>query len=731
MKAAAARAVVVVVVVAAAAVLSAAARGSSSSSSSSSSSRSEMGAVESSGACAAGGSLDASSASVFVPVATPTGKVVKGRAFPLVLGPASAAVAALSVKEITEQHHELLLRLARDHGAVMLRGFNVQNPQHFYEIVTSLGIENMPYLGGAAVRRNIVGDIVFTANESPPSEPIPFHHEMAQVLNPPRYVMFYCEVATTSGGETPLILSELVYEFLCASFPAVCARIEELGVKYTRSMPSEDDATSAIGRSWRNTFLVSTAEEAEAKMRSMGHTWEWLPNGDLRTTTSVLPAVRSLPGDGSRRTFFNSIVAAFKGWVDSRNDPLKAVQYGDGRPLEPEVLEAVFQFMEREKVATKWAVGDVILIDNFVAMHSRNTYDSPRRVLAAVGRAPLGGTYASSRALKATAAGGAPVTTRLYGGDFMPRLGLGLWKVPRAQAAEVVVAAIRAGVRHLDCAADYGNEKEVGDGIRAAIAQGLVKREDLFVVSKLWNTYHGEHVEAALNRSLADLQLDYVDLYMIHFPIAQKFVPFEARYPPEWFFDPKAPSPRVELSHVPIRETWRGMEDQVVKQRARSIGVCNFNVQQLRDMFGYAKLPPAVLQVELHPLLSQDKLLRFAAEKDIKVVAFSPFGPASYVEIGMASAEQSIATSPVVAAIAKAHKATPQQVMLRWALQRGTGAVFKSSQPAHIASNLGAFKIVLSAAEMDQISRLNQNKRFNDPGEFALKAFNTFLPIYE
>ncbi len=193
--------------------------------------------------------------------------------------------------------------------------------------------------------------------------------------------------------------------------------------------------------------------------------------------------------------------------------------------------------------------------------------------------------------------------------------------------ADTVVAAISAGYRHLDCAADYGNEVEVGQGIARAIKEGLVKREELHVTSKLWCTYHHpDHVELACKKSLLDLGLEYLDLYLIHFPISTKFVPIETRYPPEWTYDPSAKEPKIELVDVPVSDTWRAMEGLRGKGLVRDIGVANFNCQGLRDLVSFAKVKPAVLQVELHPLLQQPQLVRFAQSNGIHVTAYSPLG---------------------------------------------------------------------------------------------------------
>jgi D-xylose reductase len=307
-----------------------------------------------------------------------------------------------------------------------------------------------------------------------------------------------------------------------------------------------------------------------------------------------------------------------------------------------------------------------------------------------------------------------------------------MWKVPRPSCANLVQQAIRAGYRHLDCACDYGNEAEVGLGIRAAVAAGGCRREDLWVTGKLWNTYHrAEHVRLAVERSLRDLQIDYLDLYLIHFPIAQQFVPFEVRYPPEWFYDPEAPEPRIQFAKVPLSETWLAMEDLVAKGMVRNIGVCNYGCALLRELLSYARIQPAALQVELHPYLTQEKLLRFCKENGIAVTGFSPLGALSYLELGMAQPDQSVFEKPVVRAAAQRHGKTPAQVVLRWAVQRGTAIVPKTLRPERLAENLALFDFELSADEMSGISALNCNRRFNDPGVFCEAAFHSFCPIYE
>lgn len=323
-------------------------------------------------------------------------------------------------------------------------------------------------------------------------------------------------------------------------------------------------------------------------------------------------------------------------------------------------------------------------------------------------------------------------TIQLSSGVQLPSVGFGFWKVDRPGAADIAYEAIKVGYRHLDCACDYGNEYEVGEGIRKALSDGVCKREDLWITSKLWNTYHrAENVRQACMRSLNDLRLDHLDLYLIHFPISQKFVPFELRYPPGWFADPAAEHPHMEEVRVPISETWEAMEELVDSGLVKHIGICNFGTSLLRDLLSYTRIRPSVLQVESHPFLVQSKLLRYCQQEQISFTAFSPLGAASYHSLGMASQSESLLDNPIIQCIGIEKGKSAAQVLLRWGIQRGTAVIPKTSTPDRMIENLDLFDFELSQSDMDSISALDRGRRFNDPGVFCEAAFNTFCPIYE
>ena len=324
------------------------------------------------------------------------------------------------------------------------------------------------------------------------------------------------------------------------------------------------------------------------------------------------------------------------------------------------------------------------------------------------------------------------LNVQVAGGAQLPSVGLGLWKIANADAAEMVYQAARAGYRHLDCACDYGNEKEVGEGLQRTFRDGICPRDQLWITSKLWNTYHHpKHVRPALERTLKDMQVDYLDLYLIHFPITLKYVPIEERYPPGWIYDPKAAKPKMETDSVPIAETWGAMEEIYKAGLVRHIGVSNFGCSLIRDLLATASVRPTILQVESHPYLTQEKLLRYCREEQIAYTAFSPLGAGSYIPLGMATEAESVLGQPIVCDIAKEHGKTAAQIVLRWGVQRGTAVIPKTSRVERLKENLAIYDFELTDEEMKSISSLDRNQRFNDPGAFCEPAFGCYYPIYE
>ena len=318
------------------------------------------------------------------------------------------------------------------------------------------------------------------------------------------------------------------------------------------------------------------------------------------------------------------------------------------------------------------------------------------------------------------------------GKSKMPSVGLGLWKLDQPETADIIVNGVKSGYRHLDSAADYGNEIQVGEGIKQSLSQGICRREDLWVTSKLWNTFHRpEHVLPACEKSLRDLSTDYIDLYLIHFPISLKYVAFDKRYPPEWIYDPTAENSRMHIDPVPLSETWHAMEGLVERGLVKEIGVCNYNSSLLHDLMAYASIKPAMLQIESHPFLTQEKLIKTAKNYGIAVTCFSPLGALSYMELEMADQNESVLNENAVKVAAERLDRTPAQVVLRWGLQRGTAVIPKTSKKERLIENQSLFDFELSNQEMSDISNLNVDRRFNDPGVFCESAFNTFFPIYD
>ncbi|KAH0536964.1 NAD(P)H-dependent D-xylose reductase (XR) [Glutinoglossum americanum] len=266
---------------------------------------------------------------------------------------------------------------------------------------------------------------------------------------------------------------------------------------------------------------------------------------------------------------------------------------------------------------------------------------------------------------------------------------------------------------------NYGNEVEAGQGVARAIQEGLVEREDLFLVSKLWNTFHdADRVEQLCKKQLADWGIEYFDLFLMHFPISLEYVDPSVRYPPGWFYDGKDD---IRPGKTTIQETWQAMERLVEKGIVKSIGISNFQGSLIIDLLRYAKIRPATLQIEHNPYLVQPDLLKLAEAEGIAVTAFSSFGPLSYAELEWQKAKNAppLFENHTIVEIARKHNRTPAQILLRWATQRGVAVIPKSSDRGRLLQNLNAIGFDLENGEIEQISALDQNLRFNNPTDVS------------
>ncbi len=287
--------------------------------------------------------------------------------------------------------------------------------------------------------------------------------------------------------------------------------------------------------------------------------------------------------------------------------------------------------------------------------------------------------------------------------DQMPALGLGTWKSAKGEVYQVIRKAIEIGYRHFDCAFIYGNEHEIGQAISDAIKNNELTRNDLWITSKLWNNRHKkDHIQAAIEVSLTNLNLDYLDLYLIHWPVALKY---EVNYPQNG-------SEMVSLNEIPLSETWQEMISLKNKNLTKHIGVSNFSIKKINQITEDTGVLPEVLQLEMHPFLQQKQLLDFANEKGIFLTGFCPLGSADRPANRISEGEPKLFENQIIAKIAAETGFSPAQIMLAWAVNRGTSVIPKSVNPQRLKENLLAADIELSCTDMQKLDELDLNYRY-------------------
>ncbi|KAK5638756.1 hypothetical protein RI129_013051 [Pyrocoelia pectoralis] len=303
-------------------------------------------------------------------------------------------------------------------------------------------------------------------------------------------------------------------------------------------------------------------------------------------------------------------------------------------------------------------------------------------------------------------------------GQEIPVLGLGTWESTKGDIKQAVMDAIDVGYRHFDCAHVHSNQKQIGEAITAKISEGVITRTDLFITSKLWNTYHRPgSVEHILKSDLQEMNLEYFDLYLIHWPVG--FKEGDALFPigPNGF----------EYSDYDYTETWTAMEEVCKKGLVKSIGLSNFNKRQIERILEMGKITPVNNQVECHPYFNQKKLIEFCKSKQMSVTAHSPFGSPGYEPF---KNNKRILDDPTLKEIGKKYGKTAAQIAIRYQIERGVIVIPKSTNKERIKENFNVFDFSLSPEDVGLIDALNTNQRYGTSDVVRSHKFYPFSDEY-
>ncbi len=295
----------------------------------------------------------------------------------------------------------------------------------------------------------------------------------------------------------------------------------------------------------------------------------------------------------------------------------------------------------------------------------------------------------------------------------MPMIGLGTWMSTESALYNAVECALQTGYKHIDCAPIYGNQTVIGKALKDSFSKKIITREKLWVTSKLWNSFHApEDVEDAIKNTLCELKLDYLDLFLIHWPIAFKKEVGLNRTNDSGDF--------VSLSQVPLTDTWQAMEELVKKGLCAHIGVSNFSISKIQDILKIATIKPYNNQVESHPFFAQDELLEFCNSNDIILTAYAPLGSGAGSALENNENAPNLLENKVICEIANKHHATPAQVALAWQINRRVVVIPKSTNEKRIKENFGALQLKLDIGDIEAIDQLNMNYRYYDGSFFNL-----------